>query len=203
MSDSLKAKIDYETDFTTAVASVLQALADSVSDNWRVLCDEWSSAEAAPKVDVDAWAAQCAAGKMERFQSNDGAVFYAAMMDFAFSPASSLLCSCVVLQRADGGLSVSLLLDRNAPGETVGDREQRRMEAPWEEARLHRTVRTDRSIGPDEDDPTFDAWWEKWDALEDTPPVWPQNKKAIQNIISRLAAVHPLRFASIDPELQT
>jgi hypothetical protein len=207
MSKSFNARFDYDVAFSHAnVAQVLRVLAESIDENWQTgsLRDQWSTSEPDLKVDTDTWLAACEIGRMNRFVGDDGRPFHATagLLDAEFSPLSTYACSYIIGSGKQGMLYVELLAWRGVLGETAGDREQGRMEAPWDDVRRQRPVRSHSSIGPDEDDPTFDAWWEKWNALEDTPPVWPQNKRAIQNIISTLRSVHPVRSASIDSELQ-
>ena len=68
-----------------------------------------------------------------------------------------------------------------------------------EEMRIKRGEKHIEKHGPDEDDPTYEAWMEKWNELDMETEVWPQNKRCFQNIIDCLTDLFPVEKIEIDP----
>lgn len=203
MSEVLNIKIDYDVTFSPAtIEQVIDAINVAVIENWQTLCDRWSTStpELLHKQTVlEAIQSErmkwLGFSKDTQFWWNDPAI------SFQFSPASCRWGGFRGVKYADGHLGVYVHFPGSLRHEIQGEREQERMEGPWDEVRLQRSVRSASSRGPDEDDPAFDVWWAKWNQLEDTPKVWLQNKKAIQNIAEKLHSVLPVRSTIIDEEL--
>jgi hypothetical protein len=178
---------------------VLEELAQAVEDNWAAR-DQWSDPRPDPPVDVEGWLLRCQPDALEWVNAlgwwqNRG------FLDFAFSPLSLGIGSISFVRERDDRLSVLLSVPVLVQFEHEGERELRRMKETWEEVCRQQPERSLGPRGPGRDHPDFDAWWEKWDSLEDTPKVWPRNRVLMRHIIDRLKGVFPIRQLKVAPEL--
>ncbi len=100
----------------------------------------------------------------------------------------------------DGSLGAGAFVTKKVLYEFQGDREKYRMEEAYDKSRVSPRSRPN-DIGPPDDDPESEAWWEKHTALEDTPRVWPKNRVAFGRILEALRSCLPVREVKIDPYL--
>jgi hypothetical protein len=89
--------------------------------------------------------------------------------------------------------------------EVEGTRERNRMEREWAEERRKRgreSLYLPDTPQDDEIDPTaYDAWYDKYFALERTPSIWAQNRACFLNIVEHLKRTLPVRNVELDPRL--
>jgi hypothetical protein len=204
MAERLHCSIDYLALFSTeGVKRILSTLAGAVQDNWP-LRDEWSTAEPEYPVDIDRWLVTCGPEVMQRFEGKRADQTWSCCtqeLTFSFSPLSAWTAWLFIAKEHDGRVSILLSVPRGVLHEYQGEREQCRMEWEWDEIRQQRGEDPVGKRGPDEGHPSYDEWWEKWNALADTPAAWPNNKRCIEHIIEKLRTALPVRDVSIDEQL--
>jgi hypothetical protein len=197
MSDEIGILIDYDVPFTREnIRTVLAVLDVAVQDNWR-LNDRWSDPEPKLKVELEQWLNQCTPNSMsdlsEWTQSDS---FY-----FEFSPLSAWVAYLIVCQEENGALSVMLNISKSVIHERQGHRERYRMKYEREKTAQATGKSAVGKNGSNENDPSSEARWAEYQRLEDTRPVWGDNKKCLLHIIDRLKSVFPVREVHIDAEL--
>lgn len=199
MSGLLKAKLQYDVDFSPAIIRQLATvLRSAVYDNWKVR-DEWSTPAPEPDIDVDQWLEQSATENM-RYSELFG-YWTTNSLFFPYSPLSSWHCSVDLIREHDERFTVLLLITEAAKYEIQGERELDRMKMVAE--RISGEAKGGRLSQPRSplEDPESEEWAEKEYQLWRTPNVWPQNKKCLQHIIEKLKCAFPVRALEINPEL--
>jgi hypothetical protein len=181
---------------------VLQALASAVAENWRDARDEWSPPELEDPIDVEGWAKEFTREHMRQREFEGPPHWISREFGFSYSPLSSRGANFGVRENHDGTLRAWIGVPDRERIEVRGDRRRKQMARHWEQIRRRRGERPPFRTGPDDDDPGYDEWWREYDRLEETPLVWPQNKRCIQHIISRLRAALPMRMVEIDEPLR-
>lgn len=204
MLEQFTATIEYDAEFSPGnIRRCLLELREAIAENWREFSDEWSLSVPAAPIDVEGWTAQCKPDSMFPLGSFRESGAHVQFFDMSFSPQSAYLGTVYITRLLDGRLSVGIGVPQAALYEDKGDREQYRMEWVWDEIRQQRGEDSSGKRGPDPGHPDYDAWWRKWNRLEDIEEsVWPQNKKCLQRIIRRLAALFPVRQVEIDDALR-
>ena len=123
---------------------------------------------------------------------------------FSFSPLSYRVAGIGFTEEQDGKMTVLVSVSSMQVYEVQGERQRQRMEREWEEARKRRGESPPYPFGPPDDDPDDDddAWLTEYHDLDETPNVWPQNKRCLQHIIAGLKEALPVRKISIDAPLR-
>jgi hypothetical protein len=203
MSELHYCYIEYEAPFgPRSVEEVLQALALAVAENWRDARDEWSPPEPEHPIDAEGWAKEFTRAHMTQLEFEGRPYWISREFGFSYSPQSSRSANFGVGENHDGTLRARIGVSDQQRIEVRGDRRRSQMKRRWEQIRRRRGERPPFRTGPDDDDPGYDEWWREYDRLEETPEVWPQNKRCIQHIISRLRAALPVRNVTMDEPLR-
>jgi len=123
-----------------------------------------------------------------------------------FSPLSDEISELqLVRSLEDNHLLVWVSTSQDVTHEREGTRERNRMERECAEQRRKRgreSLSLPDTPQDDELDPAaYDAWYEKYFALERTPSIWPQNRACFLNIVDHLKQALPVRKVELDPRL--
>jgi len=207
MSDPLDAVIQFESPFSLqGTTRILDSVRAALIENWEACADTASkqapcldqldTATAAPRI-IDE------IGQSER-QFADG-IHTSEFREFRYSPVSVWSASMDIWKYTDETIGVLLIVSENITCEVKGDRERWRMQSEWEEEKKRRgEVLVPGSEGPEWgelDEEAYDAWWSKYNALAETPKVWPQNRRCLLNIVEHLKKALPVKEVRLDPRL--
>jgi len=198
--------IQMKTDWAfceTNIRSVLQILADAVTDNWRnpELLDQWSDETPLFPIRPEEWAASLPYSvEYENWIYMKGAVN---LFTFDFSPLSRYVADIVIRKENDGSLTLVLIVKEWILHEYRFTREEYRMEEEFDELQ--------KQIGDGvlkeyelrrEEHPLITAWSERRDRIEDFDDlVWPQNQQALFHLVEKLDAALTITQIMVDDEI--
>ena len=203
MSFDLTAIIDYNVPFEPInIERVLNLLNSAVADNWSNGRDEWSDFTPGHMVAPEECLIDCYYEKMSRYEIDNQVHWMSKSFIFSYSPVSSSFASITFFDISRRNLKVLIRISGYQQFEVQGERRRQRMERESEEVRRQRGEVPPYPKGPDDEDPSYDAWWQEYYDLEETPAVWPQNKRCFQHIIAQLRTAFPVREIKIDKALQ-
>jgi hypothetical protein len=180
--------LDYDVPFTRdTIRRVLDALAEAVEDNWRDITD----ARRKPIfVKADSWSEV----EFEEVEGGKRTPWF----EFSYSPFSATDAEILFSGSNQGQLSVMLTFPRKSFMEEVeGEDEYLEMEREWEDIRKERGESSRAKIGPDEWLPYYDEWWQKYNALRQTPKVWAKNQPRFRHLFDKLLSVFPAKEVTV------
>ena len=196
MSQSIGITITYNTPLSRESArGVLDALAEAVEANWREEHrDEWSDPAPPFPVEPERWMAQLEERGMQEVSvrlepaevapaAPERQTWVGPGFSFSFSPLS-LGSAYGSLRRTEGNaLRIGVHINERCLFEGRGDREVYRMKQAVPRERRD------------------DAWYERFDALEELDDIGEQNKQFLFAIAKCLVDVHPVWRIEVDPLL--
>jgi hypothetical protein len=209
MSRSLMATTMYAADYNEEnLGNVVEAIARTVEETWDLGRDSWSDPLPSIPVETKRWLQLLSPQRLTFRDYHDSVKYWLSdSLHFSYSPMSYIDLHLSAQREMDGKMTLNLFLPDDALCETKGQRELERMTRQLYESRRQRG---DKRLDlrpyedePNENDPGWRHWDEKWDLLQDgmNQPFWPVNQPILMRILNKLWTVLPVRKVIIDKEL--